>query len=217
MNTVESSTINVVIVENERTMAETLQLVINKEKNLHCQQIFFNGEEAVKAIPELKPDVALVDIDLGLHRMTGIEMIAMLKEKCPNTSFMILTIYEDHQKVYDALSAGALGYVLKSASPDKIISSIYDLKEGGSPMSPAIARKITSFFSPGKTSLSPESDLLSGREREVIELISKGKLEKEVAAELFISLKTVKSHISNIYTKLQVRTRVEALNKYFGR
>jgi DNA-binding NarL/FixJ family response regulator len=210
--------ISIAIVENEATLAHALQLTLQNTDGLICTQVFGNGEDALVHLPQNPPDIALMDIDLGQGHMTGIECVAHLQTLCPNTQFMILTIFEDHQKVFDALSAGALGYVLKSSSPERLIAAIRDLSEGGAPMSPSIARKVALSF--GKTSEifpTPEANILTTREKEIIELIADGRMEKEVAAELFISLKTVKTHISNIYTKLQVRTRVEALNKYFGK
>lgn len=209
--------VSIAIVENEIALSHALRLVVNAADDFVCEHTFSNGEDALHFLPVYQPNIVLMDIDLGENRMNGIECIARLKDKCPNTLFMILTIYEDHQKVFDALSAGALGYVLKSASPSKIIDALIDLNEGGAPMSPSIARKIALSFSQPTVQNIPQVDNLTQREREVIELIAKGRMEKEVAAELFISLKTVKTHISNIYEKLQVRTRVEALNKYFGR
>ncbi len=209
--------LSIAIVENEASLCHALKLVINAVEDFSCVHTYTNGEDALRFLPQNSPDIVLMDIDLGERRMTGIECIARLREQCPKTQFMILTIYEDHQKVFDALSAGALGYVLKSSSSEKIIAAIRDLNEGGSPMSPSIARKIALSFTQNTVNTSPEVDTLTSREREVIALIGKGRMEKEVANELFISLKTVKTHISNIYTKLQVRTRVEALNKYFGR
>lgn len=209
--------IKVCIIENDRFLCETLKKVLTAKGDIEVVSIYDNAEDAIKSIPLIKPDVALVDIDLGMNQMTGIDCIAHLKQDHSSTLFMILTIYEDHQKVFDALSAGALGYVLKSDKPENIISAIHDLFDGGSPMSPSIARKIAQSFSIENQPVYNQASLLTQREREVIELISRGKLEKEVASELYISLKTVKSHITNIYSKLQVRTRVEALNKYFGR
>jgi len=192
-------------------------VVLNAKDKIEVLSIYLNGEDALEALPALKPDIVLVDIDLGHKRMNGIECITHLKSQLPDTQFLILTIFEDHQKVYDALSAGALGYVLKSDKPEKIIGAIQDLHDGGAPMSPSIARKIALSFNKENQADPVQVALLTSREREVIELISKGRLEKEVASELNISVKTVKAHISNIYSKLQVRTRVEALNKYFGR
>lgn len=209
--------IRVSIIENDKFLCETLRVVLNAKDKIEVLSIYLNGEDALEALPALKPDIVLVDIDLGHKRMNGIECITHLKSQLPDTQFLILTIFEDHQKVYDALSAGALGYVLKSDKPEKIIGAIQDLHDGGAPMSPSIARKIALSFNKENQADPVQVALLTSREREVIELISKGRLEKEVASELNISVKTVKAHISNIYSKLQVRTRVEALNKYFGR
>jgi DNA-binding NarL/FixJ family response regulator len=209
--------IRVSIIENDKFLCETLRVVLNAKEDIEVLSIHLSGEDALAALPALQPEIVLVDIDLGQKRMNGIEAITRLKPALPEAQFMILTIYEDHQKVYDALAAGALGYVLKSDKPQKIISAIQDLHEGGAPMSPSIARKIALSFNKEGYADPSQAALLTAREKEVIDLISKGKLEKEVAAELNISLKTVKAHISNMYTKLQVRTRVEALNKYFGR
>lgn len=210
--------IEIAIVENERYFADALQMVLNGNgTGMSCQYIYTRAEDALKNLPLVKPDVILMDIDLGNDRLTGIDCIAKLCPTMPRTQFMVLTVYEDHKKVFDALSAGALGYILKSAKPDKIIAAIQELLEGGAPMSPSIARKVAHSFMGQDQKRTPDAELLTSREREVIELISKGMLEKEVASELFISLKTVKAHIANIYAKLQVHTRVEALNKYFGR
>jgi DNA-binding NarL/FixJ family response regulator len=209
--------IKVSIIENDKFLCETLRVVLNAKAEVEVLSIHLTAEDALAKLPELQPEIVLVDIDLGLKRMDGIEAITRLKPVMPDTQFMILTIFEDHQKVFDALSAGALGYVLKSDKPDKILAAIHDLHEGGAPMSPSIARKIATSFSKENHADPAQAALLTAREREVIDLISKGRLEKEVAADLNISVKTVKAHISNMYTKLQVRTRVEALNKYFGR
>ncbi len=210
--------IRVAIVENENVFADAMHMLLNNAgPGITCSYAFSSSSDALKKLPALKPDIVLMDIDLGQGQLNGIDCITRLQPQLPGTLFMVLTVYEDHKKVFDALSAGALGYVLKSAKPEKIIEAIWELYEGGAPMSPSIARQIAGSFSKPTPMPTPESELLTTREKEVIELISKGKLEKEVAAELFISLKTVKSHISNIYGKLHVRTRVEALNKYFGR
>lgn len=210
--------IRIAIVENEAFFADTLQQMLNSSgADIVCPAVFYKSDDALRQLPALRPDIVLMDIDLGANQINGIECIARLQTALPTTLFLILTIFEDHEKVFDALAAGALGYVLKSASPEKIIQAILELAEGGSPMSPSIARKVALSLARPAKRLIPKEDLLSAREQEVIELISQGKMEKEVAAELFISIKTVKSHIGNIYQKLQVRTRVEALNKYFGR
>jgi DNA-binding NarL/FixJ family response regulator len=211
--------INIAIVEDDNFLLQTLNLVLQKNEKINVIGLFNNPEKALTEIPILKPDIVLMDLDLGKQHISGVACIARLKSSNHEILFLILTISEDHEKVFDALSAGALGYILKSASKEKIIDAIFELSEGGSPMTPSIARKIASSFNQKPENLVKEasSNMLTFREKEVIELISKGKLEKEVANELFISYKTVKAHISHIYAKLHVNTRVEALNKYFGR
>ncbi|MBK8701198.1 MAG: response regulator transcription factor [Saprospiraceae bacterium] len=209
--------INLVIVEDDTFLLNTLSLILQSEKDIEIIGLFCNTEAALKEIPILNPDIVLMDLDFGTHYMTGIECIARLKSIVPDINFLILTIYGDHEKVFEALAVGALGYILKSSTKEKIIESIHELMEGGSPMTPSIARKIAMSFSNNKQDTHHYDEVLTAREIEVINLISKGKLEKEVADELRISYKTVKSHITNIYSKLQVHTRVDALNKYFGR
>lgn len=208
--------IKVAIVENDETLLFALQLTINANPGFTCDHIYRNGESALKNIPLVKPDIILMDINLG-NGINGIDCITQLKPLVPNSLFMVLTIYEDYQQVYDALTAGALGYIVKSSNPKEIINSITDLYEGGAPMSPKIARKVAEQFGRVPQKKIADDYLLTKREKEVLDLISKGKIEKEVAAELYLSLKTVKTHITNIYQKLQVHTRVEALNKYYGR
>src|SRR5690606_29324730 len=127
--------LKVAVVENDKMFAEAVQQVLNNSApDYSCVGVFTNGEVALKNLPVLKPDIVLMDIDLGQNQLSGIECITLLQPLLPETLFMILTVYEDHQKVFDALSAGALGYVLKSARPEKIIEALHELKEGGSPM-----------------------------------------------------------------------------------
>lgn len=209
--------IKLVIVEDDSFLLNTLNLILQIEQDIEVIGLFSNPESALKDIPSLKPHIVLMDLDFGPHHMTGIECIARLKSIVPDINFLILTIYGDHEKVFEALAVGALGYILKSTSKEKIIEAIHELLEGGSPMSPSIARKITLSFSSNIHMANNPDYVLTAREKEVITFISKGKLEKEVADELKISYKTVKAHITNIYSKLQVHTRVDALNKYFGR
>ncbi len=211
--------INIAIVEDDKFLLHTLNLVLQKAENINVLGTYSNPGEALMHIPLLNPEIVLMDLNLGSHNISGIECITRLKSSNPKMLFLILTISEDHAKVFEALSAGALGYILKSASKATIIEAIFELADGGSPMTPSIARKIASSFNnkPEYNSINNLTNTLTSREKEVIELISKGKLEKEVARELLISYKTVKVHISNIYAKLHVHTRVEALNKYFGR
>ena len=208
--------ISVAIVENDLLLCEGLCLLLGSEQDFSCVAVFHEAEAALKALPTLQPDIVLMDIDLGQQKMSGIDCIRHLRGLNIATRYLILTIFEDDDKVFDALSAGAGGYVLKSASQHRIVDAIVDLYEGGAPMTPQIARKVVNSFE--KSVKPPVGEaLLTTREREIIGLVSRGRLEKEVASELFISLKTVKKHIGNIYAKLEVNTRVEALNKYYGR
>lgn len=209
--------IQVAIVEDDHFLLNSLQLVLKSHSNIEVTGLYSNPGSAIREIPSLNPNIVLMDLDLGKDELNGIDCIIRIKEKNPHILFLVLTIYEDHEKVFQALSAGALGYILKSAGREKIMEAITDIFEGGSPMSPSIARKIAASFNQKKGTDSPYADMLTAREKEVLDWISKGKIEKEVAAELFISIKTVKNHISNIYSKLQVNTRVEALNKYYNK
>ena len=209
--------IKVAIVEDDVFLLNSLQLILKNNEQIEIVGTYYNPDLAIKEIPGLQPNVVLMDLDLGKNVINGIDCIIRIKDLNQNILFLVLTIYEDHDKVFHALSAGALGYILKSAGKDKITDAIIDIYEGGSPMSPSIARKIAASFNQKQETNSKFSDILTAREKEVLDWISKGKIEKEVAAELTISLKTVKNHISNIYSKLQVHTRVEALNKYYSK
>jgi DNA-binding NarL/FixJ family response regulator len=186
-------------------------MVLSKQEDLTVVGKFYNAETAVVDLSVLLPDIILLDIDLGAYKKSGLDAIQELLLLSPKSQILILTIFDEYEKVYEALQKGALGYILKSDSGDKIIEAIRDLKNGGSPMSPTIARKVTFSFYSNK----PELQLLSTREMEIITLISKGFSEKEVAAELFLSPLTIKKHIANIYEKLQVNTRTAAINKLF--
>lgn len=202
----------VVIIENEKFFADTLDLILNQEEDIEVTDIFYCAEDALKDVESIVPDVILLDIDLGIDRISGLEAIAKLKVKAKDTLILILTIYEEYEKVYKALEQGALGYILKTDSAEKIIRAIHDIRNGGSPMSSGIARKVTDSFNIHRQKIQN----LTARENEIIHLISTGMSEKEVAAKLYLSYTTVKKHISNIYEKLHVNTRTSALNKYFG-
>jgi len=165
-------------------------------------------------LPAVKPDIVLMDINLP--GMNGIECIRRVKTVCPQLQFMMFTIYEDSEQVFDALAAGASGYLLKKTPRDKILPSIQELYEGGSPMSTQIARKVVAYFQKEKEASNNQAQL-SAREREVLELLSKGFVYKEIAARLNIATGTVRQHIHKIYEKLHVQNRTEALNKFYRR
>jgi DNA-binding NarL/FixJ family response regulator len=169
-----------------------------------------DAESAMKEIPEILPDVILTDIQLpGLN---GIECIRHLKAECPNIQFLVLTVFEEDEKIFEALKAGASGYLLKSSSPEVIINAIKEIHNGGSPMSPGIARKIIRHFQ--EPLLQSGQKLFTEREKQVLDLMSQGKLVKEIASDLDVTTHAIKKHIKNIYQKMQVQNKVEAVMKW---
>jgi DNA-binding NarL/FixJ family response regulator len=210
----ELSKIKVIIVEDDHEMREGLKSIIQSNPALECTDAFASGEEALDQIPARSPDIVLMDIHLP--GISGIECIKQLKPSLPHTQFMMCTVYEDNENVFDSLCAGASGYLLKNSPPIKITDSIIDLYQGGSPMSSTIARKVIQAFRPA-TVQHADIEKLTPRERELLDLLSKGYRYKEIADKLFISFETVRTHIHNIYEKLHVQSRTEALNKAFPR
>lgn len=205
--------IAVSIVEDMEDVRERIKRIIQQSEDFICLSAHSNAEDALKELPLLKPDIVLMDINLP--GMSGIECIKKMKTSFPQMQFMMFTIYEDSEQVFDALAAGASGYLLKKTSTEKIIEALKELHEGGSPMSSHIARKVVSYFQKGKE---PNDDSqLSHREKEVLELLSKGFLYKEIGNKLGIATGTVRQHIHKIYDKLHVQNRTEALNKFYGR
>lgn len=207
--------VRVSIVEDSIDLCRTLEMMINATQGMECISTFFNGESACSTIPSDLPDIVL--IDLGLPKMSGNEVIRSLKSAYSNLQFLVLTIKENDEEVFGALKAGASGYLLKTDSPSRIIEGIRELYDGGAPMTTNIARKVVNFFKGNSPRESPYDHLLTHREKEILELLAGGKFYKEIAADLFISIETVKSHCHNIYEKLHVSTRTEALNKYYAR
>lgn len=205
------SKIQVAIVEDNHDIRTGLMMIVNGVEELECRQTFSSAEEAIKILPLHCPDVVLMDIDLP--GMNGIDCIKMLKDKCIETQYMMLTVYEDDDKIFRSLEAGATGYLLKKTSPAQLVESIKDLVNGGSPMNAQIARKVVASFNKPKVNKTPEE--LTKREMELLELLSKGYRYKEIADQLFISQDTVRTHIRNIYVKLHVNSKIEAINKVF--
>lgn len=205
--------INVVIIEDIREIREGLALLIGSSEGFTCLQTFSTGEEAMEKLPDLYPDVALMDINLpGIN---GIEAVRKLKIQCPKTQFIMSTVYEDDESIFESLKAGASGYLLKKTAPSKILDSISEVYHGGSPMSSQIARKVIASFQE-KQSID-DSALLTQREKEILKSLAKGLRYKEIASELNIGIETVRTHARNIYEKLQVQSRIEAINKVMGR
>lgn len=205
--------LKVCIVEDTEDIRNGIAQMINLAGDLVCEKVFADGETAVKDIPLYKPDVVLMDIDLP--GMSGIDCIARLKEYCPQTQFMMLTVYEDDDKIFRSLEAGATGYMLKRTSSPLLIEAIRDLHNGGSPMNAQIARRVVASFS--TTKAQADKHELTKREFELLNLLSQGYRYKDIAAKLFISQDTVRTHIRNIYIKLQVKSKIEAINKVFNR
>ncbi len=203
------------IVEDNQDLLEALTLMLQATSTYEVNGAFKNAELAMQNIPSLQPHAVLMDINLP--KMDGIECIQKLKQLCPHTFFMMCTSYEDDTKIFQSLEAGATGYILKTDGPLKIISALDDLFLGGSPMSSSIARKVVRSFSRFSKKENSQLKVLTEREVEILDLIAKGYLNKEVSEKLFISLGTVKKHVQNIYEKLHVNTRVEAVNKYLNR
>lgn len=205
--------ITVAIVEDIREIKEGLEILIDSEEGFRCIKTFSNGEEAMSGLPGLCPDVVLMDINLpGIN---GIEAVRKLKGQCPETQFIMSTVYEDDENIFESLKAGASGYLLKKTAPSRILDSITEVYHGGSPMSSQIARKVIASFQQKKSI--DETEVLTPREKEILKLLSKGLRYKEIAAELHISMDTVRSHTRNIYEKLQVQSRTEAINKVLGK
>ena len=206
--------IQVAIVEDIEDIREGLASFINSAEGFRCVATYACAEAALEALPELEPDVVLMDI--GLPGMSGIECIRLLKALRPAMQIMMLTVYEDDEKIYNSLAAGASGYILKKVPPAKLLEAIQELHSGGSPMSPQIARKVVQTFQ-SLHAPSPAAEHLSKREQEILCLLAKGLLYKEIAEKLAISVETVRTHLHNIYEKLHVHTRTEAVLKYLQR
>ncbi len=202
------------IVEDNRDLREAMAMMIQFTDQFELVGTFENAETAIEIVPTIEIDALLMDVNLPGYN--GYECVSILKTKKPKLLFLMCTSYEDDEIIFNSLKAGASGYILKTEGPTKIIDALNDLFDGGSPMSSSIARKVVASFS--KFEAIDESVLLlTPRENEILELLATGKMNKEVADSLQISVGTVRKHIQHIYEKLQVNTRVEAVNVYLKR
>jgi DNA-binding NarL/FixJ family response regulator len=206
--------INVSIVEDSEKFRTTLARVLDRSEGFACLSPYPNAEDALKGLPQDKPDVVLMDINLP--GMNGVECVRQLKQLVPTMQIMMLTVYEDTENIFNALAAGATGYMLKRTSRDELLEAIREVKRGGSPMTTHIARKVVSSFQ-RTAATAPPTENLSPREQEVLDLLSHGLIYKEIAEKLNISYETVHTYIRRIYEKLQVRTRTEAVAKFLRR
>lgn len=202
------------LVEDLPEVMEDLVNIFSGQEDFEIQSSYRNAEDAITFLP--KSDVKIAIVDISLPGQSGIDCVRQVKALRPDIEFLMYTVLAREDKIFESLRAGASGYLLKTAKGGKIISSVRELAEGGSPMSPAIARRVTQFFFGGQV-LVKELKLLSQREKEVLDLLSRGLLYKEIANELNIVIGTVKQHIHSIYQKLHVSNRTEAINLYLGR
>ncbi len=203
----------IVIVEDNLSYALTLQKILRQENDLSCDVIFQNGNAAVAGLEELSPDICLMDIQLP--DMTGIEILSKLKSSCANTLFIMCTVYNDDEHLFQSLKAGADGYILKSDAPSLIVEAIQNAMNGSAPMSALIAKKVVGHFylqAQKKTNLQQ----LTEKENEVLSHLSQGFLYKEIADKQEVTIDTIKKHCGSIYKKLQVNNRTEALNLFFN-
>jgi DNA-binding NarL/FixJ family response regulator len=206
--------VTVSIVEDNEQLRGTLARVISRAEGFRCLSQFGDAESALEGLPKEPPDVVLMDINLP--GMNGVECVRHLKQTAPQILVVMLTVYEDTENIFNALAAGAAGYLLKRTKSSELLEAIREVQRGGSPMTTHIARKVTQSFQRAGPSLQPTENL-SEREQEVLDCLSQGFLYKEIAEKLGISYETVHTYIRRIYEKLQVRTRTEAVAKFLKR
>jgi DNA-binding NarL/FixJ family response regulator len=188
--------------------------LIGNAPGFRCLSRHGSAEDALKEIPQVQPQVVLMDINLpGIN---GVECVRRLKPQLPDTQIIMHTVYQNTEHIFNALAAGATGYLLKLTPPDELLEAIKTVHAGGSPMDSQIARKIVELFQQPLTNASDETERLTPRESQILELLAKGFLYREISAETHLSYNTVHTHIRHIYKKLQVRSRSEAVTKHLG-
>jgi DNA-binding NarL/FixJ family response regulator len=202
--------ITVAIVEDEKHYNNALKKIIDYDADLLCVGQFYSGKEALEELQRLKPNVVLMDIKLP--DISGVEVISLLVDVLEHTNFMICTSFEDDNHIYDALKVGAAGYLIKGESLEKIISSIKEVYRGGAPMSFGVAKKILKYFREEKVEFNNHLNDLSKTEHDILELLAQGLLYKEIADKKEVTIDTIKKHVGNIYRKLHVNNKVEAIN-----
>jgi DNA-binding NarL/FixJ family response regulator len=208
--TIRTEPIKVAIVEDERDIREGLGMLINYTDGFECVGKYGSMEEAITSIRHRTPDVVLSDI--GLPGMNGIDGVRILKETYPSMTILMLSVYDDNERIFDALCAGAVGYLLKKTPPAKLIDSLKDAIQGGSPMSPEIARKVVALFRDFRPPEKVDYDL-SPHELRILKLLVEGHSYKTAAAKLNVTTSTISFHLNNIYEKLQVHSKSEAVAK----
>jgi DNA-binding NarL/FixJ family response regulator len=218
--------IKVTVVDDDQDVRDALEKLITSSEGFELMGSYGDLQEAIVLIPIIKPDVVLMDIRMG-NGESGIDCIRALRPDYPELKFMICTVFDDDEKIFDALCAGANGYMLKRTSPAELLRALQEVYDGGAPMSGLIASKVVSVFqvndngglgwNPLHAKKGKALPVLSNRENEILQQLALGLLYKEIAANLFISSETVRKHVYHIYEKLHVGNRVEAINKYFRR
>ncbi|MDZ4750613.1 MAG: response regulator transcription factor [Flavobacteriales bacterium] len=208
----EEGRILVTIVEDNHSIRKNLCAMVESDPSFLLLADYSNAEDALKNIPDLDPNIVIMDIDLP--GMNGIECVKKLRYVCPKTQFMMFTVFEESDHVFQALASGANGYLVKTSSTEEIIASLKELCAGGSPMSPLIARKVVTSFRKLPADIRAKQ-ALSNREMEILQLLSEGLLYKEISDDLGITLGTVKQHLHRIYEKLHVNNKTEAINRVF--
>jgi DNA-binding NarL/FixJ family response regulator len=201
----------IAIVEDSRVIRESLTEFVNSDRDCTCVCTCATGEEALKQIPKHQPDIVLMDVQLP--NMSGIECTAQLKQVMPGLHIIMVTVYEDTERIFKALRAGACGYLLKRCTPEELIAAVREVRQGGAPMSREIARKVISSFQEPLTTAAEMEDL-SPREREILELLAAGFPNKQIADRLGLTDGTVRWHLRHVYNKLHVRSRTEAALKF---
>jgi DNA-binding NarL/FixJ family response regulator len=210
----KSTPITVAIVEDNRGTREGLVELLGRAPNLQCVAAYANGEDAVRELPNQKPKVVLMDINLP--GMSGVECVARLKQSLPQSLVLMLTTYEESDLIFASLRAGASGYLLKNMHPAELAQAVEQVHSGGAPMSMQIARKVVNHFQQIKAPTS-EMEKLTKRELEILTLLAKGYLYKEIGEHLGITLSTVRAHLHTIYEKLHVQSRTQAVLKFLDR
>jgi DNA-binding NarL/FixJ family response regulator len=204
--------IKVALVEDSQQLRRQLKHMLGRAPGVKCVCDCGSAEEALEKIPAAAPDVVLMDVNLP--GISGIGCTARLKQLIPTLQVIMLTVYEDGENIFNALKAGACGYLLKRSSPAEILDAVSSVRQGGVPMTGEIARKVIMTFQ--TPAAGTEQVVLSSREQEILELLSEGLLNKEIADRLSISYHTVKVHLKHVYDKLHVRSRAEAMLKFMG-
>lgn len=203
---------SIAIVEDNAGICEELRQIIADAPDCTCAAVCRNLETAMRKIPPARPDVVIMDINLPDG--SGITAVQKLKRLLPSAQILMFTIYDDSEQIFRSLEAGASGYLLKRTAPDELLRAVREIKAGGVPMTPEVARKVIQSFRRKPAMPAPEA--LTAREEEILHLLAEGMLSKEIARRLEIGLETVNSHLKHIYGKLHVRTRTEAVIKFLA-